>query len=108
MRENASAKAARLLTSGRVRVVTASLREAVVIVAGRAGRYRVDVKNGVARCRCAAATFGGNCSHKVAALLVTLAALPRPLRPDPSPGPGGTPTTGIAPERAPSGAGVAS
>jgi hypothetical protein len=67
-RETIDQKAARLLTTGRVKVRWVTLGHALVVVEGDSGVWRVIYRTGRWRCPCPA--WVARCSHRVAAELV--------------------------------------
>ena len=73
-REDAATKGRRLLTEGRLRIVTASDRHIVAHCIGDSGeRYVLTCDPRSWTCSCPAL---GRCSHLVALMLVTLRPLP--------------------------------
>ena len=82
MRENASAKARRLLTEGRVIVTRVDGRHVDAIVRGDSGAvYSVRHLPGHWSCSCTAAPYA-RCSHLRAVQLITAPAGPVVLAPD--------------------------
>lgn len=65
--EKVTAKAGRLLTSGRVTVVEADARQMHVVVDGDTGTYEVVRRRGGWSCSC---PCWGRCSHLMASLLI--------------------------------------